>query len=186
MSTAPLELAIESTRGVLAGVQPDQLDAQTPCASWNVSSLINHIVGGQFFFATAAKGEPISAERPDFASGDFNAAFQQGATESVAAFASDGAMDRIINLPFGDLPGSVFIGIAATDTFIHGWDLARATGQNTDLNPELAAGLLSGIRSALPDAFRGADGVAPFGLEQTAPEGASNADQLAAFLGRTV
>jgi uncharacterized protein (TIGR03086 family) len=185
MSTTPLEQAIESTSGVLAGVQPDQLDAATPCASWKVSNLINHIVGGQFFFATAAKGEPLSDDRPDFSSGDFNAAFQQGSAASVAAFSTDGAMDRIMHLPFGDMPGSVVIGIAATDTFMHGWDLARATGQNTDLNPELAADLLAGIKTALPDSFRGADGEAPFGPVQPAPAGASNADRLAAFLGRT-
>lgn len=186
MSTAPLEQAIASTRAVLATVRPDQLDAPTPCASWKVSNLIDHIVGGQFFFAAAASGQPPSAERPNFASGDFNATFREGAAASVAAFASDGAMERIMHLPFGDMPGSVFIGIAATDTFMHGWDLARATGQNSDLDPQLAAGLLAGIRSALPDSFRGADGVAPFGPAQTAPEGATNADQLAAFLGRTV
>ena len=34
--------------------------------------------------------------------------------------------------------------------------------------------------------FRGPEGKAPFGPVQTAPAGASNADQLAAFLGRTV
>jgi hypothetical protein len=46
--------------------------------------------------------------------------------------------------------------------------------------------LLSGVKGALPPEVRGADGEAPFGPEQQAPEGASNADHLAAFLGRTV
>ena len=31
------------------------------------------------------------------------------------------------------------------DTFQHGWDLAKATGQDTDLDPELAAGLLANV-----------------------------------------
>ena len=186
MSSSVLEQAIQSTKAVLAGVRADQLGASTPCASWKVSDLINHIVGGQFFFAMVASGGPISSQRPDFAAGDFNATFEQGATGSVAAFSADGAMERIMHLPFGDMPGAVFINIAATDTFIHGWDLARATGQNTDLAPELASGLLSGVRTAIPDSFRGADGQAPFGPEQAAPAGASNSDQLAAFLGRIV
>jgi len=91
-----------------------------------------------------------------------------------------------MHLPFGDMPGSAFVGIAATDTFTHGWDLAKATGQPTDLAPDLAAGLLGGVRTSIPDSFRGPDGKAPFGAEQVAPAGSSNADQLAAFLGRTV
>ena len=187
MRDSPLDQAIQSTKAVLAGVEPGQLNAATPCASWKVSELINHIVGGQSFFATVASGESMSNDAPpDFSAGDFRSSFENGAAACLAAFGADGAMERIMHLPFGDMPGAAFVGIAATDTFIHGWDLARATGQNTDLAPELAAGLLAGIQSAIPEAFRGPDGKAPFGAVQAAPAGASNADQLAAFLGRTV
>jgi len=186
MSTAPYEQAIASTTAVLAGVTPEQLGADTPCASWKVSDLVNHIVGGQLWFSTVAKGEAASdAAAPDFSAGDFKATFAEAAAASLAAFKADGAMQKIMDLPWGKMPGSAFMGLAATDTFTHGWDLARATGQNTDLNPELAAGLLAGSRVGISAAFRGAEG-APFGPEQTAPANASNADQLAAFLGRTV
>ena len=86
MSTAPLEQAIASTKAVLAGVTADQLGASTPCASWKVSDLVNHIVGGQFWFASVAKGESASEDAPpDFSAGDFNSAFDQGAAASVAA-----------------------------------------------------------------------------------------------------
>ena len=153
MSTQALEQAITAAKGVLAGVKPDQLSGPTPCASWDVAGLINHLVGGQYFFATMVKGETMpEGDAPNFSTGDF-----------VAAFA----------------------GIAATDTFTHTWDLAKATGQSTDLSPELAAGLLEGAKAFIPESFRGPE-PAPFGPIQTAPAGACNADQLAAFLGRTV
>ena len=187
MSTAPLEQAIATAKSVLAGVKADQLSGSTPCASWKVSELVNHIVSGQHFFASMARGEsPSDATAPDFSAGDFNAAFSQAAADSVAAFQAPGTMDKILHLPWGDMPGSAFIGLAAVDTFAHSWDLARSTGQNTDLNPELAAGLLVGSRAGITPEFRGADGVAPFGPEQAAPAGASKADELAAFLGRTL
>lgn len=187
MSTAPLEQAVATAKSVLAGLKADQLGATTPCASWKVSDLVNHIVGGQHFFASMAKGEPASdATAPDFSAGDYNAAFATAAAASIAAFQVDGTMEKILHLPWGDMPGSAFIGLAAVDTFTHAWDLARATGQNTDLNPDLAAGLLVGSRAGIAPEFRGADGVAPFGPEQTAPAGASKADELAAFLGRSV
>jgi uncharacterized protein (TIGR03086 family) len=186
MSTAPLEQAMQATRTVLAGVSREQLTSATPCASWKVSDLVNHVVGGQFFFAAAASGQAPTGEPPDFSAGDFLASFDEGSAASLAAFRAEGAMERIVHLPFGDMPGAAVVGIAATDTFTHGWDLAKATGQRTDLAPELAAGLLAGVRAAIPDSFRGADGAAPFGPEQSAPAGASNADQLAAFLGRSV
>jgi uncharacterized protein (TIGR03086 family) len=186
MSTAPLEQAVATAKAVLAGVKPNQLAASTPCASWKVSDLVNHMVGGQFWFAGVAKGEAMGDDAaPDFSAGDFAATFAQGSSAAIAAFGAAGAMDKVMNLPWGEMKGSEFIGLASVDTFAHAWDLARATGQSTDLNPELAAGLLAGSRAGISADFRGPEG-APFGPEQKAPAGASKADELAAFLGRTV
>jgi uncharacterized protein (TIGR03086 family) len=185
MSTAPLEQAISSTRTVLAAVTPDQLDADTPCASWKVRDLVNHIVGGQYFFEAGIEGNPPTASAGDFAAGDFVAAFDESSAKCVAAFQGEGVMTKMLTLPFGQMPGAAFVGLAATDTFTHGWDLAKATGQNTRLNDELAAQLLAGAKQAISDTFRGPE-PAPFGPQQSAPAGACNADQLAAFLGRTV
>ncbi|HVA71078.1 MAG TPA: TIGR03086 family metal-binding protein [Acidimicrobiales bacterium] len=183
MSTEPLKTAVASTRSVLAGVKKSQLNDATPCAQWNVSQLINHIVGGQFFFTAALNGENIDGEAPDFSAGDFLGEFDTGSKLCLETFAGDGVMEKTVTLPFGEMPGSAFVGLAATDTFAHGWDLAKATGQSTDLSPELAAQLLAGAKKNIPPSFRNDQGH-PFGPEQTAPAGASQADQLAAFLGR--
>jgi uncharacterized protein (TIGR03086 family) len=186
MSTERLERAIAVAKGVLAGVKADQLDDPTPCASWKVRDLVNHLVGGSFMFAGAASGEGFGGgEQADYASGDFVGAYEEGSTKAVAAFAAPGAQERLLKLPFGEMPGSAFMGIASTDTFTHAWDLAKATGQSTDLDPELAGELLAGARMFIQEGFRG-DEPMPFAKEQPAPAGASTADQLAAFLGRTV
>lgn len=184
MSTQPYEAAIASTREVLAGVSADQMQNSTPCASWDVAALINHIVGGQHFFLAGLKGTPPS-EAPDFSAGDFVAAFDDAAAACLAGFQEDGVMEKMHTLPFGEMPGSAFMGLAATDTFQHGWDLAKATGQSTDLSPELAGGILAQSKQSIQEGFRGPEG-APFATEKPCPEGGSNADQLAAFLGRDV
>jgi uncharacterized protein (TIGR03086 family) len=185
VATEPLEQAIASTRVVLTGVSKDQLGDETPCADWKVSDLINHIVGGQLFFEAGANGAPPAQSETDFSSSDFVSAFDDGAKRCLAAFRADGVMEKTLTLPFGQMPGAAFMGLAATDTFTHGWDLAKATGQNTDLAPELAAQLLAGARQAIQPGFRNPEGN-PFGAEQSAPASACNADQLAAFLGRNV
>lgn len=184
MSTQSLEQAIAATREVLAGVKTDQLDDPTPCSSWKARDLINHIVGGHRFFGAALRGEQPDGEVDD-ASGDFVAAFDDVAAQTVAGFSVDGALDKSYTLPFGEMPGSAFMGLATTDTFVHAWDLAKATGQATDLDPPLAAALLEQAEASIPDAFRGPEG-APFGPQQDAPSGATDADRLAAFLGRIV
>ena len=187
MDPKGLEKAFASTGAVLAGVTAAQLDESTPCASWKVRELVNHIVGGTMYFtAVAQTGNPPAGagDPPDFAAADDRVAvFNKGAAEAVQAFSAEGAMDRIMHLPFGDLPGSVFINIAAIDTFAHGWDLAKATGQPTDLDPALATEMLGFAQASFPDEMRGPE-PALFGPRVEAPAGASPADQLAAFLGR--
>lgn len=186
MTTQPLEQAIAVSRGVLAAVSSDQLHASTPCASWDVSGLINHIVSAQHYFAVFMEGAKPEGEPPDFAAGDYLAAFDEATARCLASFRADGAMGKMVAVPFGTMPAPAWMGLAVTDTFQHAWDLAKATGQSTDLAPEMAAGILAQSRQMISDGFRGPDGKAPFGPEAAAPEGASPADQLAAFLGRSV
>jgi uncharacterized protein (TIGR03086 family) len=183
MQVMDLDRALQSTMTMLAKVEPGQLAAPTPCASWDVRALINHFVGTARWWAGTVTGAGDVTEA-DYAAGDFVAAYQESIEIVVAAFEADGVLGRAVRLPFGEFPGAVVLGMAALDQFAHGWDLARAIGQHTDLDPGLAAELLSQARLTITDALRGPDGQAPFGPARDAPAGASQADQLAAFLGR--
>jgi len=185
MSTQPLTQAISVARDVLANVTPEQMQNATPCASWDVAGLINHMVGGQHFFRAGMDGVEFDGELPDFAAGDYKASFDEAAAACVDCFSADGAMEKTVLMPFGEFPGAGFMGMAMTDTFQHAWDLAKATGQDTNLAPELAAGILAQSKQSIQDAFRGPEG-APFGAEAHCADDACAADRLAAFLGREV
>jgi uncharacterized protein (TIGR03086 family) len=180
-----LDRALAGTLATLTKVGPQDLDRPTPCASWNVRALVNHFVGSARWWA-ATISEDGGVTEADHAAGDFVAAYEESIWAAVAAFGADGVLARTVRLPFGEFPGAVLLNLATMEQFTHGWDLARAIGLPTDLDPELAAGLLSQARLAISDAFRGPDGDALFGPARTAPAGAGPADQLAAFLGRTV
>jgi hypothetical protein len=82
------------------------------------------------------------------------------------------------------MPASVFVVMASADQFVHGWDLARATGQGTDFDPALASQFLAFYREAIVDEYRGPDPVAPFGplLTTAATDPVA---QLVAITGRT-
>jgi uncharacterized protein (TIGR03086 family) len=180
-----LNQAFQSTLSILGKVEPDDLGAPTPCASWDVHALINHFVGTARWWAVTIAGEGEVTD-VDYAAGNFVTAYEESIQIATAAFEAEGALEKTVRLPFGDFPGAVLLSLAATEQFTHGWDLARAIGQHSDLDPGLAAGLFSQARLAVTDAYRGPDGQALFGPARTAPAGASQADQLAAFLGRTV
>jgi uncharacterized protein (TIGR03086 family) len=181
-----LQRACGSTGTILATLTTADLSRPTPCAMWTVRDIVNHVVGGAGFFAELAEAGEVGhrEDDPDFTAGDFSATFRQQSSRLVAAFDAPGAMDAMMTMPFGGTPGSVCAYIAATDIFTHGWDLARATGQSTDLEPDLAGMLLARIMKTLPDSMRGPEGEAPFGPRVEVAESAPPADQLAAFQGR--
>jgi uncharacterized protein (TIGR03086 family) len=185
MSETQLDRAFRSNLGILVKVKPQDLAAPTPCASWDVRALVNHFVGTARWWAAMMTGADEPAEE-DYAAGDLVPAYEESIRIGTAAFGADGAMGQLVRLPFGEFPGTVVLSMAALDQFTHGWDLARALGLPTDLDPALAGELLNQARQTIPDAFRGPDGQAPFGPARQAPAGAGPADQLAAFLGRRV
>jgi uncharacterized protein (TIGR03086 family) len=184
MPTDQLSRAFSSTRSILANVKPDQLDGPTPCTSWTVRQLINHMVAAPRFGVGVMQSGESKDDETDFTAGDYLAAYDETVRITRSAFAEEGALEKMVKLPFAEVPGAFLRLMITSDQFTHGWDLAKATGQPTDLDPELAGDLLA--QAVIPDQFRGPEGSAPFGPVQEAPTGASPADKLAAHLGRTV
>jgi uncharacterized protein (TIGR03086 family) len=163
---------------VLANVRADQLDAPSPCTDWDVRGVIGHVLTGNRWVG----GLPTD-DVPNDAAG-LQAAFAEAAAAAQQTFSAPDGFTRMFTLPFGTIPGSVFIGFRTIDALAHAWDLARATDQPTDLDEELASGLLAASKERMGPAFRGEG--RPFGEEQECPAGRPVADQLAAFLGRSV
>ena len=180
----PLGRAFASTRAVLVQVQPGQLDAPTPCASWDVRALIEHFTGSARWAAAAIGSEEAADE--DRAAVDLIAAYDQGIKGALAAFGADGALEKAVTLPWGEFSGVALMWLAVNDQFVHGWDLARAIGHDTDLDPGLAEELLVRGQDWITDAYRGPDGAGLFGPPVQVPAGVSPADRLAAFLGRSM
>jgi len=136
-ATAPLERAIAVATKVLDRVDKEDMGKPTPCASWNVGQLVNHLIGANYFFVAMLGGEAPGGGG-DFSAGAYRGAFDEASAASLAKFGEPGAFDKTINLPWGAIPGNAFFGLATTDLFQHSWDLAKATGQSTDLDRELA------------------------------------------------
>jgi uncharacterized protein (TIGR03086 family) len=182
-----LQLASESTGGILAGVSASQLGLATPCDDWRVGDLIDHIVGAAEFFADVAEQRASAEEREwlSYADGDFVTSFGESARRILTAFEAPGAMDRTMMLPTGPTPGSRCIEVVIGEMFIHGWDLARATGQAMapPAGECVAVWLLASGWPALCAEVRAAD-ASVFALALDVPDDAPAVDRLAAFLGR--
>ena len=186
MGAEILEQANASTEKVLANISRDQLGLASPCTSWLVRDVVNHVVGNNFWFEAIVR-DGIAPDRPDNAApdesgGDYLGRFRTGSAGAVAAFET--GMNTTLTLPWSPMPATVFIVMASADQFVHGWDLAKATGQSLDLDRDLAEQFLGFYRRAIADEFRGPDPVAPFGpLVSTSSD--DPVAQLAAISGRT-
>jgi uncharacterized protein (TIGR03086 family) len=169
---------------LIAATGADQLESSTPCRTWTARELVNHIVAGQYLFAAAAMGKPLgdlSGGTPDFANGDAVAAQRDASGGAAAAFADPGLGARMAELPFGTVPAAMVPGIACFEQVVHGWDLARATGQTAAMPADVVDALYPFAEQLLANVPR--DGVA-FATVVDVPGNAPTIDRLIALSGR--
>ena len=187
MNNDPRELlrrATAQTETVIAAVRPAQASLPTPCTDWDVATLVSHMAGALTRVALVGEGADALSLPPFTGLGDdWPAAYRAAAQRAHAAWADDAKLDEFFMVPWGKVPGRVAVAGYAREVIAHGWDLAVATGQPTELDPELGAFALEVSRRSLP--ADGREGI-PFGPVVPAPPGAGVYAQLAAWLGRTV
>ncbi len=178
------ERAAATFRAVLDEVGAEQHHLQTPCGPLDVSELVARAVGHQNWTRLAIHGESASRDYPPIEPDEWMAAFDESTSAMVTELQSEGALERPVTLAAGLVfPGSDVAALAARNIFQFAWDLAVATGQDTDLAPQLANELLEISRVHLVPQ-RGPGGF--FGPEFIPAPGAPVATVLAGYLGREV
>jgi uncharacterized protein (TIGR03086 family) len=156
--------ALDVTGRIVAGIGDDQWDADSPNEGQTIRELLSHVVGGNLWVGELMAGKSIAdvgdALDGDVLGDDPKAAYDRSAAVAAAAFEEPGAMERPAAVSYGPVPGEVYARHRFFDVFVHGWDLAKGTGQDSTLDPEL----LDACREAIgPDleAFRGAGALGP-------------------------
>lgn len=184
-SVSALEQASEEGRRVVAGVRAEQTGDPTPCPEFDVRALLNHFVGGTVMFTGAvAKGTPeetSGVENADLIGDDPLDAYSRAVAANLAAWREPDVMDTVVTLPFATLPAPVALNVNLLETLVHAWDIAKATGQPTTLDQDLAETTLEFARQMISDELR--DGTT-FATEVVITEDAHPTDRLAAFTGR--
>jgi uncharacterized protein (TIGR03086 family) len=180
---ALLERVLDQTAGLIAAIDAGQAGLATPCAGWDVRALVSHLAGQDLRnFLVSARGESANWQAPaDELGDDWAAAFRDRAAPLRAAWrAAD--LDRLVTGPGGEAPLRFRADQQITELAVHDWDLAKATGRPTGLDPALAEHALRWSRQMLRPEFRGPDKA--FGLEVPVPDDAPAYDRLAGWFGR--
>ena len=180
-----LAIIIPMLKNVGAGIAAEQLDSPTPCASFSVSGVLEHMTGLATAYAPAFRGDAPSPGGTTSATDDNDSTvrFQVAMNNLLEAVNSPGALQRTIHTPFGPMPGSTFARLVAFDGLIHGWDLATSTQQAWDPPAEVVAEIDSFARQAITPELRNGD---TFAQATQPPADATPMLHLVAFSGRTI
>jgi uncharacterized protein (TIGR03086 family) len=135
---------------LVAGVGMEQWHDDTPCSEWDVRTLVQHLLSEQLWVPPMFEGLTIEQVGDRFDGdlmGDDASAWapllDSAMEQAHAVVAQPGALARTVHLSFGDFGGQEYVIQLTADLAIHGWDLARATGQDDTLDPAVVALLLS-------------------------------------------
>lgn len=124
-------------------VGANQWDAPTPCTRWTVRDLVNHLTVEQLWVPLLMDGATVDEVGDRFGGDQLGddpvGAWRQAATAAREAFTRPGTLDATVHLSAGDTRAVDYCSQMAMDAAVHTWDLARATGGDTRLAPELVA-----------------------------------------------
>ncbi|MCX4701774.1 TIGR03086 family metal-binding protein [Streptomyces sp. NBC_01352] len=123
------------------GVTDEQLSGPTPCPDYAVRNLLGHLAGLAVAFRDAGRKDlgattdtsPTSA-LPDIGPG-WRQELPKVLEELGDAWRDPAAWTGMTRAGGVDLPGPVAGLVAVDEIMIHGWDLARATGQPYEADP---------------------------------------------------
>ncbi|WP_411081299.1 TIGR03086 family metal-binding protein [Streptomyces sp. cmx-18-6] len=130
-----LEPAARRIAGLLDGVDDDRLGLPTPCPDYAVRELLAHLHGLAAAFRDAARKDlgAGTALSPDAAlpalDDDWRETLPRRLEELVTAWRSPSAWTGMTRAGGVELPGEAAGAVALDELVVHGWDLARSTGQ---------------------------------------------------------
>lgn len=182
-----LATALDAVGEMLADVREDQWHAPTPCIDWDVREVVNHLVLGDDLTSEVLCGGPglgFDAFDPKARDGlgeDPVASYRSASVKLVAALRQPDVPEQVFQLPIGPVPGVVILRLRTTETLVHGWDVARATGQRLSLPDQLVFPSLEFSREMLASAD---PATLPLAAPQPVADDAPALDRLVALLGR--
>jgi len=163
---------------VMAAVPDERWGDPTPCQEWTVQDLADHLAAGAEYLSAACNGT-----QPREVTGTTAARYRVAVDECLAALREPGVLERACVSPLGfewtvaDAAAGIFM-----DTLVHTWDLARATGQDSNLDPALVEACVATFLPHMPEMGRQSGLV---GAAVDVGPGASAQDRLLGAMGRT-
>ena len=179
-ATALLSGAISYALGACAVVAPGELSLPTPCAQWDLGTLLGHLRESMADLEEALRTGRLGAPQPGTpqpAPCDPVEEIRDRAAELLWACYGAPAAEFVV---VGGLPVSsgVVTCTGAIEIAVHGWDVSAARGRDCPIPADLATRMLG----LCPLLLAGREGL--FALPVEVPAAARPGDRLVGHLGR--
>src|SRR5207248_7081929 len=133
-------VAVRTSLELVERVTPADLARPTPCAAWTLYGLLAHMATQHHGFAAASTGDDGLAPWRLLPLGtDPAATYREAAAEVLAAFRTEGVLDREFPLPEISarlrFPAAQAISFHFIDYVVHSWDVAATLGLPARFEP---------------------------------------------------
>jgi uncharacterized protein (TIGR03086 family) len=161
--SAEMTAAAAEAARVVGNVPQNALNAPTPCGDWDLRTLLNHtILWTSYSAERRAHGESVAEDlmNKDFtADPGFREDYARQIGNAVKAWSAPEAWAGTRNV-MGDATPAADVGaMLLMETALHGWDVAKATGQEFKTDEQTAKALEDIVR-AQAELFRKYQGFA--------------------------
>ena len=161
--SAEMAAAAAEAARVVSNVPEGTLNQRTPCGDWDLRSLLNHtILWTSHSAERRAHGESVDEElmNKDFtADPGFREDYARQIRKAIDAWGDPAAWEGDRDMMGSPTPAADIGAMLLMETALHGWDVARATGQEFSADDTTAAALLH-IVAAQAELFRQYQGFA--------------------------
>jgi uncharacterized protein (TIGR03086 family) len=183
VTAALIPPAAETFAATVRRIDDDQIHAPTPCPDYDVAGLVGHLLhyGPSLVGAGTREPAPPPGEAPTIDPATWRDELLAHTERLAAAWSSPEAWEGTTRMVGPDeMPAGMVGGIAFAELVIHGWDLARATGQE----PTWPDAVIDQAHRQMVGMAEMGRQMGAFGPEVPVPEDAPTLDRMLGLAGR--
>jgi uncharacterized protein (TIGR03086 family) len=180
---ALLTSAMTSAAEVIGAVTEDQLALPTPCSEFDVRALAAHLMSAPPTIASLGRGEDYGTTAEKAVPFDeWRAYWAATSAEARDAWADDALLGKVVALPWAEIPGAAVLAQFTGEIVVHTWDLATATDQWGEWQPEVLELAYDSYLQGLP--AEGREQFPVFHAVVPVEDNAPLIDRIVAYTGR--
>ncbi len=175
-----LSLALDTVGDLIdaSPIEPAALARPTPCRSYDVAALADHVRDTHLLLINAAAETHVESDR---ALAEIHRDLAENAVKAWNVRGVDGTVDLAGN----EVPAGFALALHTVETVVHGWDLGRALDRAFLPAQDLVDHVWSLLPLVVSDQARGTQEGAAYLPAVPVPNDAPLLDQVIAFTGRT-